>query len=160
MNSFFKWLMYDLDILCSLGLWNVWACSCWDSVFIYLYRNECTCVCMSRHNYLSANGIVSFPSFAWLYKYKEEYKEGEMWHSAQRVEISEEIWIHVCMFQPGHCQATGTRLISTETNNEKLLIARQRFRNQGYIDRKGYKRKATDSFKRVHDIPGQRRGIS
>jgi hypothetical protein len=29
----------------------------------------------------------------------EEYKQGEMWHSAQRAEISEEI----CMFQPGHC---------------------------------------------------------
>jgi hypothetical protein len=44
---------------------------------------------MFRHNYLSVNGIVSFPSFTWLYKYKEEYKQGEMWHSAQRAEISE-----------------------------------------------------------------------
>jgi hypothetical protein len=42
------------------------------------------------HNYLSVNGIVSFPSFTWLYKYKEEYKQGEMWRSAQRAEISEE----------------------------------------------------------------------
>jgi hypothetical protein len=25
------------------------------------------------------------------YKYKEEYKQGEMWHSAQRAEISEKI---------------------------------------------------------------------
>jgi hypothetical protein len=39
---------------------------------------------MFRHNYLSVNGIVSFPSFTWLYNYKEEYKQGEMWHSAQR----------------------------------------------------------------------------
>jgi hypothetical protein len=77
-----------------------------------------------------------------LYKYKEEYKQGEMWHSAQWPEISEEI----CMFQPGRCQATGTRLISAETNNEELLIARQQFRNQGYIDGVGYKRKATDNF--------------
>jgi hypothetical protein len=36
------------------------------------------CVCVFRHNYLSVNGIVSFPSFTWLYKYKEEYKQGEM----------------------------------------------------------------------------------
>jgi hypothetical protein len=64
------------------------------------------------------------PSFTWLYKYKEEYKQGEMWHSAQRVEISEEI----CMFQPGRCQAMDKWLISKETNNEELLIARQRFR--------------------------------
>jgi hypothetical protein len=66
-----------------------------------------------------------------------------MWHSAQRAEISEEI----CMFQPGRCHATGTRLISAETNNEELLIARQRFRNHGYtvstatIDHGGYNRK-------------------
>jgi hypothetical protein len=54
------------------------------------------------------------------------------------------------MFQPGHCQATGTSLISLETNNDELLIARQRFCNQGYIDttidRVCYKRKATDNF--------------
>jgi hypothetical protein len=59
-----------------------------------------------------------------------------MWRSAQRAEISEEI----CMFQPGHCQATGTSLIYAETNNEELLIARQRFRNQGYIEGVGYKK--------------------
>jgi hypothetical protein len=58
------------------------------------------------------------------------FLQGEMWHSAQRAEVSEEI----CMFQPGRCQATGTWLISTETNNEELLIARQRFHNHGYID--------------------------
>jgi hypothetical protein len=40
-------------------------------------------------------------------------------------------YMYVCMSQPGHCQATGT---SAETNNEELLIARQRFRNRGYID--------------------------
>jgi hypothetical protein len=57
-----------------------------------------------------------------------------MWHSAQMAKISEEKWIYVCMFQPGHCQATGTWLISMETNNEKLLIARQWFRNHWYID--------------------------
>jgi hypothetical protein len=66
------------------------------------------CVCIFRHNYLSVNGIVLFPSFTWLYKYKEEYKQGEMWHPAQRAEISEEI----CMFQPGRCQATDTWPIS------------------------------------------------
>jgi hypothetical protein len=53
-----------------------------------------------------------------VYKYKEEYKQGEMWHSAQRAEISEKI----CMFQPGRCQATSTRVISAETNNEELLL--------------------------------------
>jgi hypothetical protein len=61
-------------------------------------------VCMLRHNYLSVNGIVSFPSFTRLYKYKEEYKPGEMWHSAQRAKIFEKIR----MFQPGRCQETGT----------------------------------------------------
>jgi hypothetical protein len=61
-------------------------------------------VCMFQHNYLFVNGIVSFRSSTLLYKYKEEYKHGEMWHSAQRGEIAEEI----CMFQPGRCQATGT----------------------------------------------------
>jgi hypothetical protein len=74
-----------------------------------------------------------------------------MWHSAQRAEISEEI----CMFQPGRCQATGICLISAETNNEELLIL-----GNGSVstdispattDRGGYKRKATGSFKRVHD---------
>jgi hypothetical protein len=91
---------------------------------------------MLRHKYLSMNGIVSFPSFTWLYKYKEEYKQGEMWNSAQRAEMSEEI----CMFQPGHCQAMGTWLISTETNNEELLIARQRFHNHRYIDGNNWSR--------------------
>jgi hypothetical protein len=43
-------------------------------------------VCMFRRNYLSVNGIVSFPSFTCLYKYKEEYKQGEMGQSAQRAE--------------------------------------------------------------------------
>jgi hypothetical protein len=90
-------------------------------------------LCMFRHNYLSMNGTVSFPSFTWLCKYKEEYEQGEMWHSAQRAEISEEI----CMFQPGHCQATGTWLISADIS-------------MATIDCRGYKRKATDSFKRVH----------
>jgi hypothetical protein len=60
-------------------------------------------MCVSRHNYLPLNGIVSFPSFTSLYKYKEDYKQGEMWHSAQRAEISEEI----CMIQPGRCQETA-----------------------------------------------------
>jgi hypothetical protein len=50
------------------------------------------------------------------------------------------------MFQPGHCQAMGTRLISTETNNEELFIAMQRFCNHRYIDSVGYKMKATDNF--------------
>jgi hypothetical protein len=107
---------------------------------IYLYNS--VCVCMFRHNYLSVNGILSFPSFTWLYKCKEEYKQGEMWHSAQRAEISEEI----CMFQPGHCQATGPWPISVESNNEELLIAMQRFRKHRYINGVGYKRKATDNF--------------
>jgi hypothetical protein len=84
----------------------------------------CMCVFMFRHTYLSVNGIVSFTSFTWLYKYKEEYKQGEMWLSAQMAEISEEI----CMFQPDRCQPTGTWLMSAEINNEELLIARQRFR--------------------------------
>jgi hypothetical protein len=55
-------------------------------------------VCMFRRNYLSVNGIVLLPSFTCLYKHKEVYKHGEMWHSAQRAEISE----------PGRCEATGT----------------------------------------------------
>jgi hypothetical protein len=53
------------------------------------------------------------------------------------------------MFQPDRCQATGTLLISTETNNEDLLIARQRFRttdiSTATVDRGGYKRRG-DSF--------------
>jgi hypothetical protein len=49
---------------------------------------------MFQHNYLSVNVIVSFPFITGLYKYNEEYKQGETWHSAQRAEISEEI----CMF--------------------------------------------------------------
>jgi hypothetical protein len=98
----------------------------WSCKVIYLYKSECRYVCMFRHNYLSMNGIVAFPSFTWLYK----YKQGEMWHSAQRAKISEEI----CMFQPGRCQATGMWFISAETNNEKVLIARQWFRNHGYMD--------------------------
>jgi hypothetical protein len=106
-------------------------------VCIYVRIYVCMYVCMFRHNYLSVNGIVSsFPSFTWLYKYKEEYKQGEMWHSAQRDEISEEI----CVFQPGRCQATGKWLISAETNNEELLTARQRFRNHGYIEGNNWSR--------------------
>jgi hypothetical protein len=30
---------------------------------IYIKVNVCVCVCMFRHNYISVNGIVSFPSF-------------------------------------------------------------------------------------------------
>jgi hypothetical protein len=33
-----------------------------------------------------------------------------------------------------------------ETNNEEMLIARQRFSNHGYIDGIGYKMKVTDNF--------------
>jgi hypothetical protein len=121
-----------------------------DYATICINKSECMYVCVSQHNYLFLNGILSFPSFTRFYKYKEEYKQGEMWHSAQRAEIS---WplpgngsITTDMFQPGRCQATGTWLISGETNNEELLIARQRFCNHGYIDgnidRGGYKRKA------------------
>jgi hypothetical protein len=47
-------------------------------ITIYLYTSECMYVCMVRYNYLSVNGIVSFPCFTSLYKYKEEYKQGEM----------------------------------------------------------------------------------
>jgi hypothetical protein len=114
------------------------------------------CVCMFRRNYLSVNGIVPFPSFTWLCKYKEEYKQGEMWHSAQRGKISEEKWVNVCMFQPGHYQATGTWLISTETNNEKLLIARQRFSNHGYIDGNNWSRRLwKESYRQLQE--GSRR---
>jgi hypothetical protein len=60
---------------------------------LYIYKNICMYVCMFRHNYLSVNGIVSFPSFTWLYKYEEEYKQGEMWHSAQKAKISEKIYV-------------------------------------------------------------------
>jgi hypothetical protein len=113
----------------------------WSPRIIYLYIRKGECmyvyVCMFRHNYLSVNGIVSFPSFTWLYRYKEEYKHGEMWHSAQRAEISKK----VCMFQPGRCQVTGTWLISAENNNEELLIARQRFRDHGYIDGNNWSRR-------------------
>jgi hypothetical protein len=105
-------------------------------------------VCMFRHNYLSVNGIVSFPSFTWLYKYKEEYKQGEMWHSAQRPKISEEI----CMFQPGRSQATDSWLISVETNNEELLIARQLFRNHGYIDGNSWSRRLwKESYRQLQE---------
>jgi hypothetical protein len=100
---------------------------------------------MFRHNFLSTNGVVSFPSFTWLYKYKGKYKQREMWHSAQRAEISEII----CTFQPGRCQVTVAWLISAETKNEELLIARDI--STATIDRGGYKRKATDSLKTVHD---------
>jgi hypothetical protein len=54
----------------------------------------------------SVNGIDSFPSFTRLYKY--EYKQGEMWHSNQRAEISEKI----CMFPwplPGNGYMTSIR---------------------------------------------------
>jgi hypothetical protein len=105
------------------------------SIYIIVY--VCMYVCMFRHNYLSVNVIVSFPSFTGLYKYREEYKQGEMWHSAQRAEISQKI----CMFQPGCCLATGTWLISAETNNKELLIARQPFRNHGYIDGNNWSRR-------------------
>jgi hypothetical protein len=110
------------------------------------------CVYIFRLNYLSVNGIVLFPSFTWLYKYKEEYKQGEIWHSTQRAEISEEKWIYVCMFQPGNCQATGTWLIYAETNDEELLIAREKFRKNDYIDGNNW---SLDKW-----VPGQRRVIS
>jgi hypothetical protein len=106
------------------------------------------CVCMFQYNYLSVNGIVSFPSITWLHKYKEKYKQGEMWHSAQKAEISEEKWIYVCMFQPGHtmpCNGYMTHI--HRTNNEEMLIARQRFHNHGYIDGNNWSR---DKY-----IPGQ-----
>jgi hypothetical protein len=66
----------------------------------------CMYVCMFRHNYLSVNGIVSSPSFNSLYKYKEEHNQGEMWHSAQRVEISEEIMYVLAWPLPGNSYVT------------------------------------------------------
>jgi hypothetical protein len=73
-------------------------------MYVRMFVCMCVCVCMFRHNYLSVNGIVSYPSFTSLYKYKEEYKQVEMWHSAQRAKISEEIRT----FHLGRGQATGT----------------------------------------------------
>jgi hypothetical protein len=70
-----------------------------ESIYIkvYVYMYVCVCVCVYvRHNYLSGNGIVSFPSFTRLYK--KEYKQGEMWHSAQRAEILEEKWIYIYIY--------------------------------------------------------------
>jgi hypothetical protein len=104
---------------------------------------------MFRHNYLTVNGIVAFSSFTSLYK--KEYKQGEMWHSAQRAEISEAKWMYVPAWPlPGSGYDS-----SAEANNEEFLIARQEFCNTDIstakIDHVGYKRKATDSFKRVHD---------
>jgi hypothetical protein len=57
-----------------------------DDPFIYIY--------------IKVNVWYSFISLFYLI----EYKQGEMWHSALRAEISEEI----CMFHSGLCQATGT----------------------------------------------------
>jgi hypothetical protein len=78
-----------------------------------------------------------------------------------------------CMYVPAHLRqkiATARQRVpdsyppkpidcySTATNKEELLIARQRFRSSvatdistATIDRGGYKRKATESLKRVHD---------
>jgi hypothetical protein len=131
------WWRYAIFSTCCSDLLRVWIndaviVTCNYDLYICLYRSEY----MFRHNYLSVNGIVSFPSFTWLYKYKEEYKQGEMWHSDQRPELSDE----VCMYQPGRCQATVTWLISAETKNEEFLIARQRFRNHGYIDGNNWSR--------------------
>jgi hypothetical protein len=67
-----------------------------------------------------------------MHKYKEEYKQGEMWHSPQRAEISEENG-YICMSSLGIARQR-VHDSSPETNNEELLIARQRFRNHGYID--------------------------
>jgi hypothetical protein len=58
-----------------------------------------------------------------------------MWHSAQRVEISEEILYSSL--------AVARQRVH---DNEELLIAMQWFCNHGYIDSVGYKRKATDNF--------------
>jgi hypothetical protein len=45
------------------------------SVYLPIYKSECMYVCVyvcsGQHNYLSMNGIVPFPSFTWLCKYKE-----------------------------------------------------------------------------------------
>jgi hypothetical protein len=75
-----------------------------------------------------------------------------MWHSAQRAEISEEI----CMFRPVRCQAAGIWLISVDTNNEELLIVRQRFRNHGYIDGNSWSRKLWKESFRQHQESSQR----
>jgi hypothetical protein len=50
----------------------------------------------------------------------KEYKLGEMWHSAQRAEISEEI----CMFQPGCCQATGKYMTHIRGNQQSGIVER------------------------------------
>jgi hypothetical protein len=42
--------------------------------------------------------------------YKEEYKQGEMWHSVQRAEISEEKWMYVPAWAlPGNRYMTHIR---------------------------------------------------
>jgi hypothetical protein len=53
-----------------------------------------------------------------LYKHEEEYMQGEMWHSAQRAEISEEKWIYVCMYVPA-CALPGNGYMTHISGNQK-----------------------------------------
>jgi hypothetical protein len=71
-----------------------------------------------------------------LYKYKEEYKQGEMWHYAQRDEISEEngyiyIYIYIYIYVPAWA-LPGNGSVTTEISTAT-------------IDHGSYKRKG-DSF--------------
>jgi hypothetical protein len=119
--------------------------SVYIKVYVCIY--VCMYVCMFRHNYLSVNGIVSFPLLPdciSIRKSVSREKRGILFKGPKYLRK------YVCSI---------------------LAVSRQRVRDSyprkptmmncngsvttdismAIIDRGGYKRKATDSFKRVHD---------
>jgi hypothetical protein len=80
-----------------------------------------------------------------------------MWHSVERAEISEEKCMYICMYVPAWpLPGKGVH----DSYSRKLTMRNFLYLDNGFvttniatatIDRGGYKRKARDSFKRVHD---------
>jgi hypothetical protein len=91
----------------------------------------CMYVCMFRHNCLSVNDIISFLSFTWLYNVRKSI-------SWEKCGILSKGPIYLRKYVCSSLAFARQRIhdSSAETNSEELLIARQRFRNYGYIDGK------------------------
>jgi hypothetical protein len=81
-----------------------------------------------------------------------------MWHSAQSAEILRK---YVCSSLVVARQRVHDSYPRKPTMRNCLYLGNDSVTTDistATIDRRGYKRKATGSFKRVHDIPGQRQG--
>jgi hypothetical protein len=96
---------------------------------IYIKVNVRVCVCMFRHNYLSVNGIVSFPFLPDCISIRKSISREKCGILPKGPKYLRK---YVCFSLAVARQRVHDS--SSEANNEKLLIAGQRLRNHEYID--------------------------